>query len=65
MREVLDRLREAETALDKQLSDLYFAPDTGARFLAINLLWQAKRGVWNAFMHTLKAATGLEPPKVD
>ncbi|MBA7635003.1 hypothetical protein ES703_42603 [subsurface metagenome] len=65
MREVLDRLREAETAIDHELGELYFGPDTGGRFKALNLLWKAKRNVWTATMHTLNAAAGLEPPDLD
>lgn len=57
MREVLDRLREAETALDSRLNDAYFLPDSSNRTGIIALLWKAKQGVWLATMHMLCAAT--------
>ncbi len=62
MREVLDRLQETMTALDNQLHDLYFTPDTAARFRALELLWKAKRDLWYARMHMVDAFAGHQTP---
>ncbi len=61
MREVLDRLREAETALDKQMSDLYYAQHTANRVRALTLLWEAKQSLWYASMHLFNAFAGPKP----
>ena len=62
MREILDRLREAETALDIQLNELYYARPVADQIRAINLLWKAKQALWYTQMHVLNAATGEESP---
>jgi len=62
MREVLDRIHEAETALDRQLTELYYATELEHRQWAITLCWKAKQNLWYASMHTLNAAAGPEPP---
>jgi len=62
VREVLDRLREAVTALDRQLSELYFIKRSGDRTQAMRLLWKAKQDLWYAQMHILNAAAGSEGP---
>lgn len=61
MREVIDRLREAETALDRQLSDLYFTEHSAARTRALTLLLAAKANVWFAQMQALDAHAGSSP----
>ena len=60
MREVLDRLREAETALDAQLNDLYFKDKSPQRAFTLEYLWKAKQSLWWATLHTLNAASGGE-----
>lgn len=62
MREVLDRLREAETALDKALSTAYYSPDEADRDRAIILFWKAKRSLWYAQMCSLDAIAGAQTP---
>ncbi len=61
MREVLDRLREAETALDRELMELFYREDSATRTKAINRLWKAKQNIWHAQMHTLNAAISSDP----
>ena len=61
MREVLDRLREAETALDKELRKLYYATHAPDRKKALHRLWKAKQHLWYAQMYTLNAAVVGEP----
>ena len=58
MREVLDRLREAGTALDNQLNAAYYNRDTADAMRAIELLWKAKKNLWYATMHALNAFAG-------
>ena len=58
MREALDRLREAETALDHRLSEIYYMEHTADRLRAIELLWTAKKNLWYAHMHALNAFAG-------
>lgn len=65
MREVLDRLREAMTALDHELMELFHSEDSITRENAINLLWKAKQDIWLAQMHTLNAAASSEPETDD
>jgi len=62
VREILDRLREAETALDSQLNELYYAKPATDQVRAINLLWKAKQSLWYTQKHVLNAATGEESP---
>lgn len=65
MREALDRLREATTALDNQLNDAYYSRDTADAMRAIELLWKAKKNLWYAMMHALNAFAGAgkhDPP---
>ncbi len=62
MREVLDRLREAETALDHELMEVYYAEHSADRAKALGLLLAAKSNVWLAQMHVLNAAAGTEGP---
>jgi len=62
VREVLDRLREAESALSAQLNELYYTEDTDDRAQAIDLLWMAKQHVWYASMNVLNAAAGHQTP---
>lgn len=61
MREVLDRLREAETALNKQLHDTYFSKNATDRTRALGLFWKAKEDIWFAQMHVLDAFRGHVP----
>lgn len=61
MREVLDRLREAETALDQQLSTVYHSTETAHRRRAIELLWKAKKDLWWTIMHVFDAFAGVQP----
>ncbi len=56
MREVLDRLREAETAIDTRLNDVYYLAPSLGRTASIDLLWKAKQALWWATLHTLNAA---------
>lgn len=65
MRELMDRLREAETALDNQLHELYYITPTSKRMRAIELLWKAKRHLWYAMMDALNAAAGAQPSGLD
>lgn len=58
MREALDRLQEAMTALDNQLNDAYYLKYTPDRMRLLDLLFKAKRSVWFAQMHVLNAAAG-------
>jgi len=60
VREILDRLREAMTALDTQLNELYYARPVAEQIRAINLLWKAKQALWYTQMHVLNAAAGAE-----
>jgi len=62
VREVLDRLREAETALDNRLCKTYYMKHTADRLRAIELLWKAKKNLWYAHMHTLNAFAGAGTP---
>lgn len=62
MREALDRLREAETALDNGLNDAYYTKHTAHRLRMIQLLWEAKQALWWATMHALNAAAGAVTP---
>jgi len=62
VREALDRLREAETALDRHLSDFYFLPDSPDRTRVMTLLWKAKKSIWHAQMCVLDAAAGHRDP---
>ena len=63
MREVLDRLREAETALDNYLRELYCPVLTSRRAWTIDRLWNAKRYLWYTQMSALSAASGSETPE--
>lgn len=56
MREILDRLREATTALDNELNELYYARPIAEQVRAINLIWKAKQSLWWTQMHVLNAA---------
>jgi len=62
VREALDRLREAETALDNRLSKTYYMKHTADRLRAIELLWKAKKNLWWAHMHALNAFAGVQTP---
>ncbi len=62
MREVLDRLREAGTALDGRLTETYYMKHTADRLRAIELLWKAKKNLWWAHMHALDAFAGTGTP---
>lgn len=62
MREVLDRLREAETALDRQLNAYYYLGDAQHNLRVIHKLWRAKKSIWHAQMCILDAAAGEEGP---
>ena len=62
MREVLDRLREAETALDNFLNDLYYSQHTADRLRAIELCWKAKKDLWYTRMHLVNAFAGVQTP---
>jgi len=64
MREVLDRLREAETALDQKLNELYYEEETQERLRALHRLWNAKKSIWHAQMCVLDAAAGEPVPTV-
>ena len=64
MREILDRLREAVTALDIQLNELYYAKPVADQVRAINLLWKAKQSLWWTQMHVLNAAAGEPAPTI-
>ena len=64
MREILDRLREAVTALDIQLNELYYAKPAAEQVRAINLLWKAKQSLWYTQMHVLHAAAGEPEPTI-
>jgi len=61
MREALDRLREAETALDRRLHETYFSKDLTGRTRALGLFWKAKEDIWFAQMHVLDAFAGHVP----
>ena len=65
MREVLDRLREAESALDTQLSTIYHSKETAHRRRAIELLWKAKKDLWWATMQVFDAFAGVQPSDHD
>lgn len=65
MREVLDRLREAETAIDAQLHEVYYMRHTADRMRALELLWDAKKSLWYAMMHTFNAHAGVRPSGLD
>ncbi len=62
MREVLDRLRETETALDNRLAEIYYMKHTADRLRAIELLWRAKQDLWYAHMHAFDAFAGKQTP---
>ncbi len=61
MREILDRLREAETALDKQLMELFYMKHTEDLRMVIQRVWKAKQNIWTAQMYMLQAAAGPKP----
>ncbi len=58
MREILDRLREAETALDTKLRELYYEGGDQGTLRAVHKLWKAKKSIWHAQMCTLDAVAG-------
>jgi len=62
VREALDRLQEATTALDNQLHDVYFTRDMADRMRALGLLWKAKKNLWYARMHMVDAFAGQQTP---
>ena len=62
MREALDRLQEAMTALDNVLNTAYYSPDEADRDRAIILLWKAKRSLWYARMCMADAFAGHQTP---
>jgi len=62
VREVLDRLREAETALDRHMHDLYFSKHTADRIRALELIWKGKKNLWYAQMHLVNAFAGARGP---
>lgn len=62
MREALDQLQEATTALDRFLNDLYYAEHTADRMRAIELTWKAKKDLWYARMHLVDAFAGAQTP---
>jgi len=62
VREVLDRLREAETALDQKLLDLYYEGESQEMPRAMHKLWRAKKSIWHAQMCVLDAAAGHDQP---
>ena len=62
MREVLDRLREAETALDSRLSEHYFEGEAQSNLRVVHKLWKAKKSIWHALMCVLDAAAGAGKP---
>jgi len=62
VREVLDRLREAESALDHRLNDLYFEGESQEMLRIVHRLWKAKKSIWHAQMCVLDAAAGAEGP---
>ena len=61
MREVLDRLREAESALDKELMETYYQREMPERQQALDTLWEAKQSLWYAQMCVLDTAANTEP----
>ena len=65
MREVLDRLREAETALDSRMHELYYMQHTADRTRALSLLWKAKQSLWYTTMHAFDAFAGVQPSGLD
>ncbi len=62
MRELMDRLRETETALDRELNNVYYKKCLADRDRAIVLLWKAKRSLWYAQMCALDAFAGAQTP---
>ncbi len=65
MREVLDRLREATTAIDHELIEVYYAEHTPGRAKALGLLLTAKQNVWLAQMQALEANASGHVTKED
>lgn len=61
MRNALDRLREAETVLDRKLSEHYFEGEAQDNLRVIHKLWKAKKSIWHAQMCVLDAAASSEP----
>jgi len=58
MREVISRLHEATTALDRELTKLYLAEQRlpqPSRRQTIEQYWKAKQSLWYATMHVLYA----------
>lgn len=62
MRDLMDRLREAETALDNQLNEAYYKKCQADRDRAIVLFWKAKQSIWYATMCALDAFAGAQTP---
>jgi len=65
VREVLDRLREAESALDSELAQLFLAEQELShpeRKQIMDGYWKAKEAVWYASMHVLYAGTTSTEP---
>ena len=65
MREVLDRLREAESVLDSQLAQLYLEEQKlphAERRQIMDRYWKAKQALWYASMHVLYAGTTSTEP---
>jgi len=65
VRQVLDRIHEAETALDRELVELYYKPSASKNRRAMSLLWETKRDLWRASLRVLDAAAGPNPPGLD
>lgn len=61
MQKILERLKEAQTALDSQLYESFFTVGQGDQRRFIGQLWKAKQNIWWAQMQTLDAFQGHIP----
>lgn len=61
MQEILDRLREAVTALDNECMEEHYRDPEAMLTPTMRRLWQAKYLLWRAQTNILNAAAGPKP----